>query len=103
MLSRAKVQSGEYVRRNIGGFIADKFRQVSPFYAYFTHALPKLLVAALPMAMHGMVLDKRIQSLMVPPLIFVLTMSCLGHKEWRFVVYVVPVFNIAASYAMVDL
>ena len=76
---------------------------MSPFYAYFTHALPKLLVAALPLSVHGMILDKRIRSLMVPPLAFVLAMSFLGHKEWRFVVYVVPVFNIAASYAMVDL
>jgi Alg9-like mannosyltransferase family len=103
MWSRAKVQSGEYVQRNFSGFIANKLRQVSPFYAYFTHALPKLLIAALPMAMQGMVLDKRIRSLMTPPLVFVLIMSCLGHKEWRFVVYVVPVFNIAASYAIVDL
>lgn len=38
-----------------------------------------------------------VQWLLAPPLAFVLLISGLAHKEWRFVVYVVPVVNVAAA------
>ena len=38
-----------------------------------------------------------VRGLLAPPLAFVLLISGLAHKEWRFVVYVVPVFNVAAA------
>lgn len=71
--------------------------QVSPFHTYFTAYLPKLLLSSLPLSVLGFLLDSRVRDPMFPALAFVLLISGLGHKEWRFVVYVVPVFNIAAA------
>ncbi len=47
--------------------------------------------------MLGAILDKRIRGLLVPYVAFLLLISGLGHKEWRFVIYSVPAFNIAAA------
>lgn len=33
----------------------------------------------------------------MPYIVFILLISGLGHKEWRFVIYSVPAFNIAAA------
>ena len=46
----------------------------------------------------GFIKDARIRALVRPALLFILLMSFLGHKEWRFVVYVVPLLNIAAAH-----
>ncbi|KIP11676.1 glycosyltransferase family 22 protein [Phlebiopsis gigantea 11061_1 CR5-6] len=70
---------------------------VSPFYAYFTTHLPKLLLASLPLVLIGAITDHRIRSLLIPSISFVFLLSFLGHKEWRFLVYVIPVFNVAAA------
>ncbi|OCH94902.1 hypothetical protein OBBRIDRAFT_884451 [Obba rivulosa] len=70
---------------------------VSPFHVYFTAHLPKLLLSALPLSLVGTLVDGRIQALLLPPIAFLILISGLGHKEWRFVVYVVPLFNIAAA------
>ena len=59
--------------------------------------LPKLLLGSLPLAAVVFMLDSRVRVLLFPHLCFVALLSCLGHKEWRFVVYVVPAFNIAAA------
>ncbi|KAG9103790.1 dolichyl-P-Man:Man(7)GlcNAc(2)-PP-dolichol alpha-1,6-mannosyltransferase [Ceratobasidium sp. 370] len=87
----------------------------SPYYAYLTHHLPKLLLASLPLAIFaclplplkpksdtaGRRLDaataRAVRKLLAPSVAFVLLISGLGHKEWRFVVYVVPVANVAAA------
>ncbi|KZT67408.1 glycosyltransferase family 22 protein [Daedalea quercina L-15889] len=70
---------------------------VSPFHTYFTSYLPKLLLGSLPLSLVGFLLDSRIRALLLPHLCFIALLSCLGHKEWRFVVYVIPAFNIAAA------
>lgn len=49
------------------------------------------------MAILGAALDHRIRSMLVAPLVFVAVLSALGHKEWRFIIYVVPLTNIAAA------
>ena len=90
--------------------------QVSPPHAYFTSHLPKLLMTALPLALLGTIVnypsrpnpektptDSRqdwtlsLKRFLAPSLTFMALISCLGHKEWRFIIYVVPVFNVAAA------
>ena len=46
----------------------------------------------------GYIQDVRIRALVRPALLYIFLMSFLGHKEWRFVVYVVPLLNIAAAH-----
>ncbi|KAI6129890.1 glycosyltransferase family 22 protein [Pisolithus croceorrhizus] len=65
--------------------------------SYFSAHLPKLLLGALPLAVLGSILDHRIRSLLLAPFLFVLGLSALKHKEWRFVVYMIPLVNIAAA------
>ncbi|KAG1775965.1 glycosyltransferase family 22 protein [Suillus placidus] len=69
----------------------------SPLHAYFLSHLPKLLLGSLPLAVLGAALDNRVRALVLPPVLFIVLISCLGHKEWRFIIYVVPLFNIAAA------
>ena len=72
--------------------------QVSPWHTYIASYLPKLLLASLPLSFIGLITDqRRIIALLFPPACFVALISNLGHKEWRFVVYVVPFFNVAAA------
>ena len=71
--------------------------QTSPPHIYFTAYLPKLVLGALPMAVLGVILDHRIRSMLVAPFAFISIYSILGHKEWRFIIYVVPLVNIAAA------
>ncbi|PPQ98171.1 hypothetical protein CVT26_003217 [Gymnopilus dilepis] len=71
---------------------------VSPWHTYIASYLPKLLLASLPLSFIGLITDqRRIIPLLFPPACFVALISNLGHKEWRFVVYVVPLFNVAAA------
>ncbi|GJE85804.1 glycosyltransferase family 22 protein [Phanerochaete sordida] len=70
---------------------------VSPFHTYFAIYLPKLLLTSIVLAVFGALIDGRIRTLLFPSTVFILLLSFLGHKEWRFLVYVVPVFNIAAA------
>ncbi|KAH9055207.1 alpha-1,6-mannosyltransferase subunit [Lactarius vividus] len=70
---------------------------VSPFWTYLMTFLPHLLMATALFIPIGFIRDARVRALVQPALLFVLLMSFLGHKEWRFVVYVVPLLNIAAA------
>ncbi|KAF5342526.1 hypothetical protein D9611_002046 [Ephemerocybe angulata] len=70
---------------------------VSPPHTYFTSFLPKLLLWGLPLSLIGMWKDPRIRAPLYPACSFVVLMSSLGHKEWRFIIYVVPIFNIAGA------
>ncbi|KAG7089167.1 hypothetical protein E1B28_010872 [Marasmius oreades] len=69
----------------------------SPAYTYFLSYLPKLLLTALPLSGIAFVFDHRIRPVLLPYIAFIFLISGLGHKEWRFIVYVVPVFNVAAA------
>jgi alpha-1,6-mannosyltransferase len=50
-----------------------------------------------PIAYIGSLHDARISSLLLPHIAFLLLISNLGHKEWRFIIYTVPAFNTAAA------
>ncbi|KAE9400656.1 alpha-1,6-mannosyltransferase subunit [Gymnopus androsaceus JB14] len=71
----------------------------SPPLTYFISSLPKLLLTAFPLSILGFFMDSRIREALTPHIAFVALISLLAHKEWRFIIYVVPVFNIAAARA----
>ncbi|KAF8754394.1 Alg9-like mannosyltransferase family [Rhizoctonia solani] len=90
--------------------------QISPWHTYLTQHLPKLLLGSTPLALYACAPtalertllktnDKAnsphspsiVRELLTPYVAFVLLISGLGHKEWRFVVYVVPMINVAAA------
>ncbi|XP_020263083.1 dol-P-Man:Man(7)GlcNAc(2)-PP-Dol alpha-1,6-mannosyltransferase-like [Asparagus officinalis] len=68
-----------------------------PFHWYFTSALPRSLLVAYPLSLLGMLLDRRISHYIVPVLTFVLLYSKLPHKELRFIIGSVPIFNVSAA------
>ncbi|KAI0785050.1 alpha-1,6-mannosyltransferase subunit [Abortiporus biennis] len=70
---------------------------VEPFHQYFMIYIPKLLLASLPFPFVGALVDSRIRATLVPSLVFITLLSTLGHKEWRFIVYTVPIFNVAGA------
>ncbi|TNY20313.1 Alg9-like mannosyltransferase family-domain-containing protein, partial [Rhodotorula diobovata] len=74
---------------------------VSPRSYYFLSALPKLLHLSLVPALFSLFSDRRTRRLLIPCLAFVALLSGLAHKEWRFVVYVVPAFTVAAAAGVV--
>ncbi|KAJ2924814.1 hypothetical protein H1R20_g12296, partial [Candolleomyces eurysporus] len=69
----------------------------SPPLTYFTSFLPKLLLSSLPLSFLGILFNRQIRGLLLPSFLFIVLISFLGHKEWRFIIYVVPIFNIAAA------
>ncbi|KAE9400657.1 hypothetical protein BT96DRAFT_992770 [Gymnopus androsaceus JB14] len=71
----------------------------SPPLTYFISSLSKLLLTAFPLSILGFFMDSRIREALTPHIAFVALISLLAHKEWRFIIYVVPVFNIAAARA----
>uniref|UniRef100_A0A7N1A589 Mannosyltransferase n=1 Tax=Kalanchoe fedtschenkoi TaxID=63787 RepID=A0A7N1A589_KALFE len=70
-----------------------------PFHWYFTSALPRSLLAAYPLSMLGVLLDRRIRLYVLPVFSFVLLYSKLPHKELRFIISSVPIFNLSAAIA----
>ncbi|KAG8932294.1 dolichyl-P-Man:Man(7)GlcNAc(2)-PP-dolichol alpha-1,6-mannosyltransferase [Tulasnella sp. 418] len=70
---------------------------VSPFYTYFATDIPKLFMASLPLLILGAAVDPFSQWMLLSSLGFVTVLSCIGHKEWRFIVYVVPLGNVIAA------
>lgn len=70
---------------------------VSPWHTYFTQLLPKISGLALPLALATVVVEQRFRRYMLPAGVFVALYSFLGHKEWRFVIYVVPILNLGAA------
>ncbi|XP_024531398.1 dol-P-Man:Man(7)GlcNAc(2)-PP-Dol alpha-1,6-mannosyltransferase-like isoform X2 [Selaginella moellendorffii] len=73
---------------------------VSPFHWYFSSALPRAMLAAYPLSFVGLALDRRIRRLALPVYGFVILYSKLPHKELRFILFAVPMLNLAAAAAI---
>ncbi|KAF9203293.1 dolichyl-P-Man:Man(7)GlcNAc(2)-PP-dolichol alpha-1,6-mannosyltransferase [Haplosporangium sp. Z 27] len=54
-------------------------------------------IQALPLALVAVAIEPRFRRYMLPVSAFVGLYSFLGHKEWRFVVYAVPILNLGAA------
>ena len=76
---------------------------VEPWHFYFTSAIPRLLFnpilyqICIPYALLTPVVRRPILDVLIPCLSFVTIYSCQPHKEWRFIVYVIPPLLAAAS------
>ncbi|KAL3537086.1 hypothetical protein ACH5RR_000452 [Cinchona calisaya] len=70
-----------------------------PFHWYFTSALPRSLLVAYPLFLLGAFLDRRVVFYILPVLSFVTFYSKLPHKELRFIISSLPLFNLAAAVA----
>ncbi|ORY84240.1 Alg9-like mannosyltransferase family-domain-containing protein [Protomyces lactucae-debilis] len=70
----------------------------SPFYTY-AFDLVKLLLNPLAgvLILLGIIVDRRVLSFLMPALAFVGLYSFQPHKEWRFIIYVVPQMTLAAA------
>lgn len=69
------------------------------FHWYFTSALPRSLLVAYPLFLLGILLDRRILPFVLPVLFFIILYSKLPHKELRFIISSVPIFNLSAAIA----
>jgi alpha-1,6-mannosyltransferase len=69
---------------------------VSPWYYYFANALPRLLLnpatylICIPISVLNVATRKHSLDLLVPLFAFVGIYSFLPHKEWRFIIYIIP-------------
>lgn len=68
-----------------------------PFHAYFASFLPRLLLVSYPLACVAFVTNGRVRRMLVPMIAYIAVFSLLPHKEWRFIIYTVPVFTAAAA------
>uniref|UniRef100_A0A914WVK1 Mannosyltransferase n=1 Tax=Plectus sambesii TaxID=2011161 RepID=A0A914WVK1_9BILA len=70
-----------------------------PFLWYFYSALPRALMASLVLVPIGLLLDRRLLEIVAPAVAFIAAFSFLPHKELRFIVYALPLINLAAAVA----
>ncbi|KAL0091002.1 Alg9-like mannosyltransferase family-domain-containing protein [Phycomyces blakesleeanus] len=71
-----------------------------PFYAYFVNFLPRVLMVSYPLALMGFFTDRRIRVLLAPALVYTGLFSMLPHKEWRFIMYTIPIYTTAAAFTV---
>lgn len=68
----------------------------SPYHFYFLNAIPRLLLnplswaVCMPLALNVKAIQKTSNDIMTPLLAYVLAYSVLPHKEWRFIIYIIP-------------
>ncbi|KAI5239250.1 hypothetical protein E4T42_08753 [Aureobasidium subglaciale] len=69
---------------------------VSPWHYYFVNAIPRLLLnpitwtLCIPLALVNRATRKTSLDIMLPLVAFVAIYSVLPHKEWRFIIYIIP-------------
>lgn len=76
---------------------------VSPWHYYFVNALPRLMLnpatylLCIPVAVLNVSTRRRSLDLLIPLLSFVGLYSFLPHKEWRFIIYIIPGLTAVAA------
>ncbi|KAF2855429.1 glycosyltransferase family 22 protein [Plenodomus tracheiphilus IPT5] len=76
---------------------------VSPWHYYFLNAIPRLMLnpatylICIPVALLNVATRRRSLDLLIPLLSFVALYSFLPHKEWRFILYVIPGLTAVAA------
>ncbi|OAL07287.1 hypothetical protein IQ06DRAFT_238089 [Phaeosphaeriaceae sp. SRC1lsM3a] len=76
---------------------------ISPWHYYFVNALPRLMLnpatyaLCIPVAVLNVATRQPSLDLLIPLLAFVSLYSFLPHKEWRFVIYVIPGLTAVAA------
>lgn len=68
-----------------------------PFLWYFYSALPRALGFSILLIIFYQSKDIRFNLMLIASVVYVLLYSFLPHKELRFIIYVIPVFNVAAA------
>lgn len=119
---------GYWVWPELHGFLFNVIRGhssewgVSPFYFYFVSALPRALLGNILLVPGPLLwsflairslgvrtffathtLEASVRPFVVPAVAFVFLYSFLAHKELRFIIYVVPILNIAAAITLKNL
>lgn len=74
----------------------------SPPHFYLTSALPRLLFnpfihICLPFSISLSTLRPQVRDILIPNLAFVALYSFQPHKEWRFIIYIIPTLSAVAS------
>jgi alpha-1,6-mannosyltransferase len=75
---------------------------VSPFHAYWTSLIPRICPIGYLLALPAYWWIKESRKFLIPCGIFVSLYSFLPHKEWRFVIYILPLINLCAAMFIVD-
>ncbi|SPO20003.1 related to ALG12 - alpha-1,6-mannosyltransferase [Ustilago trichophora] len=79
---------------------------VSPWHAYATSLVPKLLAFTCPLVLLGILqllrfqrsaIEARARFLLLTAIAHIAMLSLLGHKEWRFAFYVLPALNVVGA------
>ncbi|EED24542.1 alpha-1,6-mannosyltransferase subunit (Ecm39), putative [Talaromyces stipitatus ATCC 10500] len=82
---------------------------VDPWYFYFASAIPRLLLnpltwlVCIPVSLIAGTTRRASLSLLVPSLSFVAVYSFQPHKEWRFIIYIIPALTAAAAQGAADI
>ena len=74
----------------------------SPYYWYFTTAIPKGMMFTLFFLPFSLT-DAKVGRILRPIVLFVLLYSFLPHKELRFIFYVFPILNVAAAVGFIKM